>query len=143
MTMLMSMIVLRTTQYSTPVLLASAAGQCCWPVVLPSGGQWCCQVVLPSGAVHFSLANLASPVRGVHTHARTFGMYFKFIIPIIIIQISIIIVINIIIIILIIIIVIIVIVAITIIINIISIVITDVFVTRCQRSWLILRDSGC
>jgi hypothetical protein len=41
MTMLMNMLVIQPTQSFTPVLLASAAGQCCWPVLLASAaGQW-------------------------------------------------------------------------------------------------------
>jgi hypothetical protein len=138
MTMLMNMMVLHTTQYFTPVLLASVAGQCCWPVVLivlaSGAGQWCCPVVLsssrwPTWQVYCAACTL------MHAHVR---MYFEFIIPITIIPMSLIIIIIIIISIII----IIVIVAIIIIINIISIVMIDVFVTCSQESWPMLPASG-
>ncbi len=95
--MLMNMMVLHTTQDFTPVLLASGAGQWCWPVVLlvlaSGAGQWCCPVVLssyrwPTWQVYCAACTL------MHAHVR---MYFEFIIPITIIPISLIIIIIIII----------------------------------------------
>ena len=63
-----------------PIFGTSAGGQRCRPVLLASGvtgaGQWCWPVVLASGAVQFSLANLASVLCGVHTHARTCSNVF-------------------------------------------------------------------
>jgi hypothetical protein len=92
MTMLMNMMVLHTTQYFAPVLLASGAGQWCWPVVLlvlaSGAGQWCCPVVLsssrwPTWQVYCAACTF------MHAHVR---MYFEFIIPITIIPISLIII---------------------------------------------------
>jgi hypothetical protein len=92
MTMLMNMMVLHTTQYLAPVLVASGAGQCCWPVVLlmlaSGAGQWCWPVVLsssrwPTWQVYCAACTL------MHAHVR---MYFEFIIPITIIPISLIII---------------------------------------------------
>jgi hypothetical protein len=138
MTMLINMMVLHTTQYFTPVLLASGAGQCCWLVVLivlaSGAAQWCCPVVLSSSRWPTWQVYCAA-CTPMHEHVR---IYFEFIIPITIIPISIIIIILIIISIII----IIVIVAIIIITNIISNVIMDVFVTCCQGSWPMLPASG-
>ncbi len=136
MTMLINMMVLHTTEYFSPLLLASGAGQCWWLVVLivlaSCTAKWCCPVVLsssrwPTWQVYCAACTL------IHAHVR---MYFEFIIPITIIPISIIII-N-----LIIISIILIIVAIIIITNIISIVIIDVFVTCCQGSWPMVPASG-
>jgi hypothetical protein len=59
--------------------LTSGDGQCCWPVVLlvlaSGAAQWCCLLLLSS-----LLANLASLVRGVHTHMHAHArMYFQII----------------------------------------------------------------
>ena len=65
----------RCCQGSWPMMLASDTHQWWWRVLLASGvnsaGQWCWPVVLPSGAVQLSLANLASLLCGMHTHACT------------------------------------------------------------------------
>jgi hypothetical protein len=70
------------------VLLANAAGQCSWPVVLRvlarDAGQWCCPVVLssshwPTWQVYCAACTL------MHAHVR---IYVEFIIPMTIIPIN-------------------------------------------------------
>ena len=81
--------VLHTTQYFTPVLLASGAGQCCWLVVLivlaSGAAQWCCPVVLSSSR-RPTRPVFCAACTPMHVHVR---LYFDYIIPITIIPITI------------------------------------------------------
>jgi hypothetical protein len=119
--------IIHPIQYFTSMRLLSGVGQWCCPLVV---------IMLASGAGSGAARWFCSARSHTqHTHKHTH-------IPTTIIPISIIIIIIIIIKSLISIIIIIVIVAIIFIINLISIVITDVFVTCCQGSWPMLPASG-